>query len=280
VSSEGTVGGYDGSMIGDMPRQISSSSSLGWRSVLAQTYADPLRVESFTTAPSRELLVVLVTRGSYVIESRRGSAWHKATYRPGSVGVTAPGNTSRLRWHAIDAKPLRSLHLYLGTDLVRAGETLPDELSLEDPFGTAAAVALGQALRDRAPAIYADSLAQALTAHLVHRRVERPMAFGSRELHRVTEYMRAHLDADLALDTLAAEANISKFHFVRMFTRTTGLTPHRYLIRLRMQAGAEQLRTTGYTVQRIALTCGYRSPGQFAAAFKREYGLSPQQYRR
>ena len=257
------------------PRQLTSSSGLGWRSVLASEYADPPRVESFTQASSQDLLVVLVTSGTYAITSGRG----RATYRRGSVGVTAPGNVSRLRWHTLDGKPMRSLHLRLGTDLIRETEQLPDVLSLHDPFVTAAASALGDAMTGRAPALYADSLAQALAAHLVHRRVVAESALRGRELDRVIEFMRAHLDEDLTLETLAREANVSKFHFVRVFARTTGLTPHRYLVRLRMQAAADLVARGDHTIQRIALMCGYRSPRQFAAAFKAEYGVPPRNFR-
>lgn len=262
-------------MTADVPRQLSSSSGLGWRSVLAREYADPPRVESFHSVPSRELLVVLVTSGAYAIAS--GAT--KATYRRGSVGVTAPGNVSRLRWHTLDGKPMRSLHLYLGTDLIRDTEHLPDVLSLQDDFVTAAAFALGDAMAARAPAVYADALAQAVAAHLVHRRPTRPAALGNHQIDRVVDHMRAHLGDDISLEALAREANVSKFHFVRVFARTTGLTPHRYLVRLRMQAGADLLGRTDHTVQRIALACGYRSPRQFAAAFRAEYGVTPQQFR-
>ena len=74
-------------------------------------------------------------------------------------------------------------------------------------------------------------------------------------------------------------ANVSKFHFIRIFARTTGLTPYRYLRRMRLQTGADLLRTTSYSVAQIATRCGYLSPGQFATAFRTEYGVRPSDLR-
>jgi AraC family transcriptional regulator len=95
----------------------------------------------------------------------------------------------------------------------------------------------------------------------------------------IVDYMRERLADDITVEELAAMVNVSRFHFIRVFSRTTGHTPYRYLRRLRMLAGAELLRTTAYPVSRVAQMCGYRSAGQFAAAFREEYGVSPSGFR-
>jgi AraC family transcriptional regulator len=270
-------------------RMLHSSDPLGWRSVHAGVWRDPPVAEEFRRPPTPDLTVVLVTRGTYRIESRRGRSWHEARYRPGSCGVTAPGHGVRLRWRADGPGPMESLHLRLPGALV--GETLrgygqgpaalPDALTLDDGWVTATATALGDALRHGAPALYADTLAQALAAHLVHRSIPAARPAPSPSLHpeRVIEYMRAHLGDDVDLDTLAAVAALSKFHFVRAFRAATGLTPHRYLTELRLRYAADLLRTTDYGVRQVALLCGYRNPSRFAAAFRRRYGTPPGRYR-
>jgi AraC-like DNA-binding protein len=108
-----------------------------------------------------------------------------------------------------------------------------------------------------------------------------PGALSDRELKQVVEYMHARIGDDLDLARLAALVNLSKYHFLRMFAKATGVTPHRYLVDLRLQHGADLLRTNrAMSVKQIAMTCGYRSPSQFAASFRRRYGLLPTQYRR
>lgn len=264
-------------------RLLESSAGLGWRSVTLRSYADPPVAGPFTTR-SDDLLVVLVTAGRYRIESRHGRSWRGADYRPGSLGVTAPGNGSELRWRASGGAPMRSLHLHVDPALVPAGSRFPDSLSVDDPFVVSSARALHEAARQDAPPLYADAVAQAMVAHLVFRTGAAPRRPGPRldrgDLDGVTAYMRAHLADDVGLADLAALVNLSRFHFLRAFSAATGLTPHRYLTRLRMQAAAGLLRGTGHSVVQVALACGYRSAGQFAAAFRREHGLSPGAYRR
>jgi AraC family transcriptional regulator len=265
-------------------RRLEDSADLGWQRVRATVFDDPPVTDAFATEVP-ELLLVMVTEGRYRIESRHGRAWRGAAYRPGSIGVTAPGNRSELRWRAAGAGPLRSLHLRLDPGLLPDGGTFPDALAIDDPYVTASARALHDALRAGAPGVYADSVAQGLVAHLAYRAgasaTPSPATpLGAADLDRVVTYMRAHLAGDVTLDELAALVNLSKFHFLRMFARTTGLTPHRYLARLRLDTAAELLRGTGLPVQRVAVMCGYASPARFAAAFRRAYGCAPSVYRR
>jgi AraC family transcriptional regulator len=265
-------------------RLLTSSEQSGWRRVEARQYADPPVTEAFRTSTSR-LLLVLVTSGRYRIESRQGARWRRVSYRPGSIGVTAPGNISELRWRSTDPSPMQSLHLRLDPDL--AGDAvLPDALVLHDPFVSAASWALAGALQEQAPALYADSLAQALVTHLAHRagrpatsNPRRTGTLGAAQVEQVSEYMRAHLGEDISVDDLAGVANVSKFHFIRTFSQATGLTPYRYLRRMRLRAGAELLRSSSLSVAQIASQCGYLSIGQFAAAFRSEYGVRPSDLR-
>ena len=83
----------------------------------------------------------------------------------------------------------------------------------------------------------------------------------------------------MTLDDLAAQVNLSKFHLLRMFAKSTGRTPHRYLVGLRPGRAANLLRHSTMPVVRIAAECGYRSPGQFSAVFRRVHGMSPRDYR-
>ena len=269
-------------------RMLRTSDPLGWRSVHASTWRDPPVAEEFRRAPTAELTLILVTSGSYRIESRHGGGWRAAVYRPGSLGVTAPGRGVRLRWRAESPHPMESLHLRLDPALVEetltaygmTPATLPDELTMNDEYVIAAAGALARALSEGAPALYADSVAQGLAAHLVHgaRPAARPPTAAT-GFDPVIDYMHAHLDADLDLDRLAAVAAMSKFHFVRAFRDATGLTPHRYLTMLRMRRAAGLLHTTRQSVRQVAVASGYQSPSRFAAAFRREHGVPPGSFR-
>jgi AraC family transcriptional regulator len=95
----------------------------------------------------------------------------------------------------------------------------------------------------------------------------------------VRRHMDAHLGEDLDLATLAALGHTSPFHFARMFRAVTGLPPHRYLRRARLEH-AERLLTGGdATVTAIAHQVGFSSVSHFIAAFRRHTGMTPGQYR-
>src|SRR6266851_4135705 len=70
----------------------------GWRSLLLRAYVDPPEVEELTTRSTADHLIVLVTDGSCDIEGRYRGRWHRTHYRPGSLGMTAPGQEVTLRW--------------------------------------------------------------------------------------------------------------------------------------------------------------------------------------
>lgn len=279
---------------------LATSAPLGWRSAAADLRQDPAQLDEFTAPASSGLTIILVVAGRYTIESRTGRAWRSAEYLPGSVAVNAPGRESVFRWRSAGQPMLRSFHLRLPAASVH--QVLDDHaadhhsvdrldtLSLTDPYVSASLFALHRALETGAAGLYADNVAGALLTHLVHTGLGgRPAQAGTvvdagplgrRELALIVDYMNAHLGADVQLAELAAQVNISKFHFLRMFTAATGLTPYRYLTRMRLRYGAELLRGSGLSVQQVALSCGYASPSRFAAAFRRQYGVSPAGYRR
>lgn len=279
-------------------RPTASSDALGWKSVLARVYEEPAVAEAFTTPPVPELLVVIQLSGAACIESRHGNRWVPALYGPGAVGITAPGNSSTLRWRRSSDPPPRTLQLHLDVDLLRgaahvlgrshAAHHLPDELFLDDPVVRATGHALGVALANAAGPLLAESLAHALAAvvaercmpHRGRRSTGRSPALDPRRVAEIAEYMAAHLSEPLHLDELAAVVHLSKYHFLRAFARTTGTTPHRYLTGVRMRRAAERLRTTDAPVAVVAAQCGFASPSQFTAAFRRHHGCSPTQYRR
>jgi AraC family transcriptional regulator len=278
-------------------RRIGTSEGLGWRSVLVRGYEDPDETDGFTTAATPDMLVVLNAAGTFTMESRRARGGARARYRPGSVGVTAPLVSATLAWRREPTEQRRSVHIFLSAKLLQETATalgrpnlvhgLPDALLLDDPVVATTSAALWAALRNGAQPLEADALAQSLALHLVYGRLlaGAPTVIGAGSLtaatlERVLEYMAAHAAEPIGLDELAAVAALSKFHFLRLFKEATGVTPHRYLTRLRLERAAQALRGTNDPVAAVALASGYASPGQFARAFRRQFGVAPSAFRR
>ncbi|ATD67355.1 AraC family transcriptional regulator [Luteimonas chenhongjianii] len=97
---------------------------------------------------------------------------------------------------------------------------------------------------------------------------------------RCVDLMHARLSEDISLDELAAEAQLSPFHFARMFKQSVGVPPRAYLTRLRMERACELLEGTELSVTEIALEVGYSSNQVLARIFRKHQQMSPSDYRR
>lgn len=119
-------------------------------------------------------------------------------------------------------------------------------------------------------------LTQALTAL-----AEPPAAPDSAALP--LENIMAHINATLkeppTVAALAKEANLSEYHFIRVFREKVGMPPRQYIIAARMEHARYLLKATTLPIGEIADQVGYQSVSMFSAMFKRQHGLSPRDYR-
>lgn len=98
-------------------------------------------------------------------------------------------------------------------------------------------------------------------------------------INKVVAYINNHLDETLDLKTLANEAALSDFHFHRIFKALKGEAIGGYITRLRLEATARLLLYTALTIEEIAFNIGYETPASLSKAFKKQYGISPTEYR-
>jgi AraC-like DNA-binding protein len=92
---------------------------------------------------------------------------------------------------------------------------------------------------------------------------------------RVLEYMDAHFDEQLTLETLARVAGLSLHHFARAFRQSTGEPPHQYLLRRRIERATELLKQPELRLSEIALAVGFSDHSHFARHFRRLVGVTP-----
>lgn len=200
------------------------------------------------------------------------------------------------------AGPLRFVHLYLSADawadrVVRLLDAEPRAITLAQRiFGedaTLADWAQGVATRDwldPAERLRIDTLSQAALDHLVlqaaqprKRQAAERSAGGlsSTARRRVLEFVDAHLDnADLSLPRLAAQANLSEFHFARMFRASMGCTVHDWVAARRLDRARALLRETALPLADIAAACGYAGASHLSRHVKAGTGATPGQFRR
>jgi AraC family transcriptional regulator len=172
-----------------------------------------------------------------------------------------------------------------------------DELQLayrpinEDPLIRGLALALKGELEAGCPGgrWYGESLASALAVHLVRRystaatapgllATSAPTQVGGlsrNRLREAIEYIHEHLAQEIRLDDLARATELSPYHFARLFKRSTGLAPHQYLIRRRVERARELLVTSSLPISEVAIQSGFCDQSHLTTHFKRVYGVTP-----
>jgi AraC-like DNA-binding protein len=98
-------------------------------------------------------------------------------------------------------------------------------------------------------------------------------------LRRVTEYIRHNLEKGLTLEELAAVVYMSPYHFAHLFKRSTGIPPHRFVVRQRIARARACLEQQDLSIAHISRLVGFRTPSHFTTVFRRLAGVTPRRYR-
>jgi AraC family transcriptional regulator len=134
--------------------------------------------------------------------------------------------------------------------------------------------------------LFLDSVEQAMAITLVngHAVRHRPVqlyrgGLGSARLRRIKELVDAKMEDDLSLDEMAQSVGLSTAHFARMFRKSTGQTPHQFVLRQRLERAKAMLRAPDARVLDVAVACGFKTQQHFAQVFRDLSGVSPTDYR-
>jgi len=132
--------------------------------------------------------------------------------------------------------------------------------------------------------LFADGLCLALVGHLQARYSRKKAAWplhlrmSKSQVARISDYVEAHIGSDLRVSQLAALVDLSPQHFSRLFKVSVGMTPHRYIMRRRVEAAQRLLRTDA-TIADIAYVLGFSSQAHFTQVFRRQVGATPSHLR-
>jgi AraC family transcriptional regulator len=134
--------------------------------------------------------------------------------------------------------------------------------------------------------LFMDSIEQAMAVALVsaHAVRQRPVGMsrgglGPARLRRIRELVDARVEDELSLDEMARSVGLSTAHFARMFRKSTGETPHQFVLRQRLERAMAMLRAPDARVLDVAVACGFKTQQHFAQVFRDVYGISPTGYR-
>ncbi|MEM9164707.1 MAG: AraC family transcriptional regulator [Cyanobacteria bacterium P01_F01_bin.4] len=138
--------------------------------------------------------------------------------------------------------------------------------------------------------LYADTLSTALAIHFVNHYstevsldVSVGQTFARQRLAQVIDYIEAYLTEDLSLNDLALVSGLSKFHFSRLFKQAFGLTPHRYVMKRRVERAAvllkqDLIKPDSLTLAQIAHQFGFTDQSHFTRVFKQVKGTTPKKF--
>jgi AraC family transcriptional regulator len=87
------------------------------------------------------------------------------------------------------------------------------------------------------------------------------------------------MEDDLNLREMAHSVELSTAHFSRMFRKSTGESPHHFVLRHRVERAKEMLRAAEARVLDVAVGCGFKTQQHFARVFRQMCGVSPTEYR-
>jgi AraC-like DNA-binding protein len=231
--------------------------------------------------------VSYVRKGSFGYRTR-GRAYELVT---GSVLVGRPGDEYVCTHdNHVCGDECLAFHLSPGfVDLIggdskawRAGGLPPlAELMVIGELAQAAAEGQGDAGLDELGMWFASRFVEVVSGR---RKSAPPSTAAARDRRRAVDaavWIDANSQSDIGLDGAAAEAGLSSFHFLRLFSQVLGVTPHQYLVRSRLRRAARLLaEDDGRPVTEVALDVGFADLSNFVRTFHRAAGVSPSGFRK
>jgi AraC-like DNA-binding protein len=226
--------------------------------------------------------------------SRNLSAIYLPPYCEAPAGIAAAGMMV-VAWDAelplVKVSPSVSLTPEARHRLVLVTHAVPPrrvgDKEAYDPylFRMAQSVLCGFRRNRPPPEGYLESIAEPIAAHLEQfyfrgTREREHSGLSTSRLDRVLAFIEQNYADEVPTDGLANAAFLSPFHFRRMFKRSTGLTPHAYVTRLRVARAGDLLASTNLPIAEVGRRVGFQNQAHFSTSFRRLADMTPSRYRR
>ncbi len=237
---------------------------------------------------------ILIADDNFCASFMLNGSWQRVDYTKGDIAIIPASQT--LPKTQVDREvPLIELFLEPAT-LARAAcesvdadriELVP-QLQLRDPLIQHMGLALKAELEAGGAdsRLYAESMATALAVHLLRRYTLRQQeikdftgGLPKYKLKEVVSYINEHLDENLTLTELATAVQISPHYFASLFKQSTGLTPHQYVTKSRIEKAKQLLLRRELTIIEICQQVGFQSQSHFTRVFRQYTATTPKAYR-
>lgn len=100
------------------------------------------------------------------------------------------------------------------------------------------------------------------------------------KIQQLIEYINNNLGDELSIEQLAQRAYLSKYYLMRKFKSDTGYSIHQYITSKRLLLARQLLKTTEQSITEICYTCGFRDYSAFSREFKKQFKITPKEYRK
>ncbi|HWO02150.1 MAG TPA: AraC family transcriptional regulator [Blastocatellia bacterium] len=275
---------------------LASSKDLGWQDIrvlhVRNQYGD-------MNVPPLEnhCVIVQLEPSDYVTATINGQAFDNLLSL-GDITIIPAGASSHWVWR--DRRPHEALHIYLEPNFVQkiaeANNLSHDQMSIEPQIGIrdeqlshmAMSLLCELKAENVVGRLYADSVASVLAIQLVRRYsclkdiAIRKGGMAPHKLRRALEFISDKLEDQqgIALEVVAREVGMSRYHFSRVFKESMGLSPINYIGRQRIERAKKLLAETELPIADIALQAGFSGQSHFTTFFRNLVGLTPRSFRR
>lgn len=123
-------------------------------------------------------------------------------------------------------------------------------------------------------------LSDLLTFVLLYQPLRIDSLANASSMEEIVSYINQHFTEEITVQELSAQAALSPYHFIRIFKKETGFTPHEYLIRTRIGNACYLLKNSLISVKDVCFRTGFSCESTFCTSFKKNTGLSPAEYRK
>jgi AraC-like DNA-binding protein len=276
-------------------RQTSTNALSASRVISARWRGDREAAREFAAETGADGHVVkIVLRTMNIRLSVSGRIVQDGIITPGSIHVTEPAAPVRCHFRG----PYDVLHLHVPNTLIAdcahdmPGQPAPVLCSDAVPRKDITVDSLGRALLEanRVGGSFGQLYADCVSIAIVARLLASARCAGTSErskggklakwrLKRAIDYLEARLAEPVSLADLASSAGLTRMHFAAQFRAATGLRPHEYLLRRRIERAQEMLVGTGMSLVDVALSVGFQTQAHFTTVFKRYAGQPPRAWR-
>lgn len=239
--------------------------------------------------PPHDVLAMVLRRGSIEVGSRRGEM-KRLTYDAGEMFICRRSSEKWIRNEDLEYLTIAISDAALAAACDGAGGEV-ELISAPIPADSRLTALVAAVNAERIAGfpsgpLFLDSIEQAVAVALVERYAVRPRlrlpyrgGLGPSRLRRIRELVHAKMEGELTLHEMAQSVGLSRAHFAQMFRKSTGETPHQFILRHKVERAKQMLRAAEARVLDVALACGFKSQQHFARVFRRLCGASPSEYR-